>query len=364
MEIELITQPTGWSHDEWNELATAHPFLQWEWLGSWWNHYGKDGQLFVVAIKEGGKIVCLAPWYIEKTLRGRTIRFLGSGKVCTDHMSLMCRPEQAIEYAAAIAKFLLKNDQWDQLQLVGVDQDDPAITHLFNVLAQQGLSNSRKPGLPCYGISLPRSWDEYQSRRSKSGKHECRKIRKWIDAGKFTFFTPTSLEELEASWFEFVDMHQRRREAVGEQGCFNFHPFGEFLWEASTKLLESGHLQLTFVYQDGMPIAAQYALKSDDTLYFYQSGLNTDYMKYKPGQIVLLHTIADSIEKGRKYFDMMRGDEPYKMRWRGEEQATEEFRVAAPRLVPRIQLGVWQTKKAISQAVHSARDYSVNEGRG
>ncbi|MEM7313388.1 MAG: GNAT family N-acetyltransferase [Planctomycetota bacterium] len=360
MDIELISQPTGWSYDAWNALATAHPFLRWEWLGSWWNHYGVEKELFIVAIRENDEYVCFAPWFVENRIStGRTIQFLGNGKVCTDHMTLLCDPARAREFGRAIGEWLAQNQDWDHLELIGVDQNDPAISQLYATLNGNGLASDTKPGLACYGISLPCTWAEYQSRRSKSGKHECRKIRKWIDSGEFTFIVPKTQTELEEHWYDFVDMHQRRRQSFGEDGCFDFHPFGEFLWEASTKLIESGHLQLTMVYRSDTPIAAQYALKDPQSLYFYQSGLNVDELKFKPGQVVLMYTIADSIEKGRRFFDMMRGDESYKLRWRGEEQATVEYRVAATGLLPRMRFSVMQTGRKIIKTIRNARSAAL-----
>ncbi|MCA9215632.1 MAG: GNAT family N-acetyltransferase [Planctomycetales bacterium] len=352
MNVELIANANDVPQDDWNGFAISHPFQRWEWLGTWWKFYQGGNQLYVAAMRENDKYVCFAPWYLETgTCGSRTIKFLGSGKVCTDHQSLICDPSRAVEFGNRIAEWLVGRGDWDHFELIGVDKDDAAISSLHQSLADHGLLSVRKEGLPCYQISLPKSWSEYQSRRSKSGKRDCRKIRTWIDAGKFEFVVPKTIEELTDCWFDFVDMHQRRLESLGEKGCFAFHPFGEFLWEASTKLLESGHLILTMVYCEGTPIAAQYALRDDSAHYFYQSGLNIDWMDWKPGQVVLMRTIEDSIDSGLRCFDMMRGDESYKMRWRGELQATEEFYVSAARLIPQLQFRAWATGKSVANAL-------------
>ena len=84
----------------WNGLAHGVPFRRWEWLESWWNHYGPgptgDGrqqELFVLAVLGSDRsLVGLAPWYIERSAsRGRVVGFLGSGEVCSEYLSLLCR---------------------------------------------------------------------------------------------------------------------------------------------------------------------------------------------------------------------------------------------------------------------------------
>src|SRR5689334_24699022 len=99
----------------WNELAQGIPFRSWQWLGSWWRHYGPaEGQagcaneLFVPAIRDAaGTLVGLAPWYLQRrAARGNVVRFLGSGEVCTDYSTVLCRSGQEAEVAATLADWL------------------------------------------------------------------------------------------------------------------------------------------------------------------------------------------------------------------------------------------------------------------
>ena len=47
------------------------------------------------------KLIGVAPWYLDfNPIKGNVLRWLGSGEVCTDHLSLICRPEDAERVAA------------------------------------------------------------------------------------------------------------------------------------------------------------------------------------------------------------------------------------------------------------------------
>ena len=116
----------------WDSLSQGVPFRRWEWLESWWRNYGHDhGQprrnheLFVLAAVDADRsLLGIAPWYLERTAsQGRLVRFLGSGEVCSEYMSLMCRRGSEETFSAAIAEWLTSHatdardpDRWDALE--------------------------------------------------------------------------------------------------------------------------------------------------------------------------------------------------------------------------------------------------------
>src|SRR5688572_3943001 len=80
---------------EWNSLAHGVPFRTREWLHGWWRHYGHLGQLFTpVVFNEEGELIGALPLYLSRSARqGSVLRPLGSGEVCSDYLSLLCKPE-------------------------------------------------------------------------------------------------------------------------------------------------------------------------------------------------------------------------------------------------------------------------------
>lgn len=329
--------------NEWNGLAGSHPFLSWEWLGSWWNHYGLGHELYVLAVwDENRNLVGLTPWYMTRRgPGGRKIEFLGSGKVCTDHLSLLALPEARAEVVTAVADFLIaagqpdrgpeSADAWDHLELVGVDAHDVSIRELAMQLQHGGLRVELTASVPCYFLPLPSTWDEYCKRRSKTGRRKARRSIERILSGEFTVHQVESQAELVYVWPKFVDLHQRRRQSLGEKGCFDFPPFGDFLFEASRRLLAMNKLRILVIEKDGHPVDIEYLLDDGEVLYFYQSGLDPDFIHEEPGNVTLAFCIFETIHQGYRGFDMMRGDEAYKARWRAEPVETVEVRAVAQR---------------------------------
>ena len=125
MHVEQITtwdELAALEH-EWNALAGDMPFRSWDWLATWWKHYGgdvrsatakaSDRQLYVLAVfadsirrrmtNSGGSSASPRGISIGLASKATCLRWLGSGEVCTDHLSLICRPEDTETVADAIA---------------------------------------------------------------------------------------------------------------------------------------------------------------------------------------------------------------------------------------------------------------------
>jgi hypothetical protein len=80
--------------DAWDRLAGDITFRSWTWLSTWWRHYGADDsrqKLFVVTAQSGdGALLAALPCYLTSSvIQGHTLRLLGDGEVCSDHLGLL-----------------------------------------------------------------------------------------------------------------------------------------------------------------------------------------------------------------------------------------------------------------------------------
>src|SRR6476620_3242853 len=205
-----VKQITTWEdltalEHEWNAVAGGMPFRSWHWLATWWKHYGSsvqrdsergdaqpsDRQLYVLAvftdgeagsINKQGRFVGIAPWYLDRTrIKGNVLRWLGSGEVCTDHLSLICRPEDAPAVADAVADSLTTQfDDWDRIDLSAVDDNDVAISKLLSRFEERECLVSRQPADACWALDLPGTWDEYLASISKSHRKQVRQLERRV----------------------------------------------------------------------------------------------------------------------------------------------------------------------------------------
>jgi CelD/BcsL family acetyltransferase involved in cellulose biosynthesis len=340
---------------QWTCLARGVPFRSWQWLIAWWRHFGQRGELFVLSVRDPrGTLVGIAPWYMQRCgARGRVLRFLGSGEVCSDYLSILSTPEHEEAVTAAIAQWLsdaasphasngARNNNWDLLELTGLAACDCAAAKLVAHLVDHGNAVHRRNGMNCWRIELPETWDEYVAGLSKSHRKQVRRVeRRLLETGRAVLKTAANGRELQLGMKVLVDLHQRRRQSLGEPGCFSSPQFSEFLEEAAERMLDVGCVQLHWVELDGRPVAAEIHLTGGGVTYAYQAGVAPDVLDEEPGRIINIATLKKAIEDGQRGFDFLRGDEPYKAHWRAQPRPLIELRVVPRRAVPRIRHGVW-----------------------
>lgn len=338
--------------EDWNRLAAETPFCRHEWLAAWWRHYEQPGQeaFVLVVCDDDGAVAGLAPWYRrDAAFSGRTLAFLGSGEVCSDYVTVLAAAEQSERVAEALADWLFGEgrDEWDTIELDGIDQptveqETSAIAALLRKLRSRGCLVHQRQRIGAWRLELPGDWKTYASRLSKSRRGAVRTIeRRYFETGRAVVRAAESTSDVERGLAILHDLHQRRRESLGDAGCFASPRFAAFLTDAAGRFHALGHLRLQWIELDGRPVAAEFDLSSNDTVFHYQSGIDPDAMQDRPGWLMQISALKLAIEQEYRAFDFLRGDEPYKSWWRAERRPLVELRIVAPRFSARLRHGAW-----------------------
>lgn len=348
----------------WPPLARGVPFRSWEWLGAWWRHYGEPNftltdfprQLFALAVYDGGRLVGLAPWYTESHRgQGRVVRFLGSGDVCSDYLSVLCLPRYDDRVAASLADWLCDANhgrgEWDVLCLGGIDAADRVSVALIDELSRRQAAVDCRTGPNCWRVDLPTTWDEYLAAVSKSHRKQIRRFeRRLFATGRAVARWVENEDELERALEILARLHTRRRHALGDAGRFAEPRFAAFHRDVAGQLLARNQLRLTWIELDGQPVAAEYQLAGSDVIYAYQSGIEPTALDHEPGRLAMMATLRPAIAEGYRAFDLLRGDEAYKAHWRAQPRPSIEARVFSRRG------GAWLRQRARS-AGRQVRDW-------
>ncbi len=334
--------------DAWDRLAADFPFRSWAWLATWWRHYAAIGQLYVLGVFDDGQLVGIAPWYRTTTFQhGRTIRFLGDVEVCSEYGTILCQAGREHVVTDALADWLQRaegRDHWDVIELSASDPEDRVPAALGQQMAAGGCRLHTQAGQGCWRAALPSNWQDYLRSLSKDRRKKIRRLqRQYIDSGQAVWHTARTPQELAAAQAILIDLHQRRRNALGEPGCFASRRYRAFHEEVLPRLLGESRLGLRWVEFDGRPIAAEYQLLGKDVVYWYQGGIAPEDTDLSPGQISMVFGFRESIEKGYQVIDFLRGDEPYKQQWRAEFHPSVELRIVARRTTSQLRHGIWLT---------------------
>jgi CelD/BcsL family acetyltransferase involved in cellulose biosynthesis len=351
--------------DDWERLAAGVPFRSWTWLSCWWRHYGPQSpaeadrrRLAVLCVFDNdGRPVAIAPWYLEcSSLKGRILRALGSGEVCSDYLGLLCEPRACDAVAESLTEYLIEDSHQtgldalhcDLLDWTGIDAADREVAALERSLSQAGWGTHRRPGANCWRLKLPAAWEEYVAGLGKNLRRDVRRLeREFLQSGRAVLHVVERLADLSHAMGILVELHQRRQQMQGERGCFASRRFAAFYQECVPALFCRGQVQFCWLELDGRPVAAEYQLLGDGILYAYQAGVDPDMMQYQPGKLLNLAILQRAIARGYREFDFLRGDEPYKARFGAEARPSVAIRIVPPHVAARLRHGLWLAGKRV-----------------
>lgn len=346
---------------QWDRLAQGVPFRSWAWCSTWWKHYGDprspeqgERELYVLAaFDQTDQLVGLAPWYRRSSgSLGSTLQWLGTGEVCSDYLGLLCEADFVEPVARAMAAWLTDEagddqcphaaNRWDLLCLTQCDAHDTATRRLARELESRGCALHCRPTNRCWRIALPLDWARYEATLSKSHRKQIRRAdRNLLQSGRTALHCTSRLDDLPGALAILVDLHQRRRQALGQAGSFAAPRFAAFHRDVLAPMFRRGQCELHWLELDGKPIAAEYHLSGNGIVYAYQSGIAPEALRYEPGRLLSLAVLQRAIALGYRGFDLCRGDERYKAHWRAQPRESLDIRIAADRPAARLRLGLW-----------------------
>lgn len=349
MNFQIIDDYSGISslRDEWNRLAGDHPLLSWEWHSAWLKEMCRSGDRPCVIVERScGEVAMIAPMYFTRSRSGAgKLCLTGDGRTCTDYGQLICEPGQHGYAAAKLASWIGNADPEfppvDFVEFQGLAGNAATTAEIEREFSRIGLAESTQLE-NCWVVDLPSTWDELNASFSRKHRRKTKKaVQRLADCQIFdtrsTGFNPL--------WNTFVDLHQRRRKSLGEEGCFADQRFTRFLKQATNGLFRRGLAELFVVEYRTEPVAAALTLNSNSRTFMYQCGFDPNWSQLEPGYLMIVMALQRAISAGRQTFDFLRGDEPYKSRWQARPEPMSLLHVQIRDTLQTRISGVWQASK-------------------
>jgi len=291
----------------WNSI-----FILPGWLEAWWQAFGAGAQLHVRAVRQGEKIIGIAPLLLSD---GRA-SIIGSADVC-DYLDFVVAPGMERDFFSVLLDDLRRKDI-SHLDLRPLRPDSTVLTHLVSVAQNRGYEVICREEGVSVELDLPSTWEEYLATLTAKQRHEVRrKLRRLWEAGDVKHrCVEVSRSEVRGLTDTFLKLFSLSRE---DKANFMTPKMESFFRSLAEAMAEIGLLRFGIVELDTLPAAMTMGFDYNDSHYLYNSAYDPQYSSLSVGLLCKVLCIKESIEKGKKKWDFLRGDEIYKYHLGGRE---------------------------------------------
>lgn len=310
--------------EDWQELQKNSVsdclFLTWEWLYTWWKHLAEDLRLHILTLRENEQLIAIAPfarrssrW--QRLLPFPALEFLGTGSVGSDYLDVLLRRGHEKQALLALAEYLTHARL--MYELSSMEKNIAQGCKLAQEMNWRGWKSTQITTDICPYIDLTgHDWQSYLATLSAAHRYNLRRRSKNMQKRWETRFDLARDEQQRAEALQIlIALHGKRWRERGSPGAFHSRALVAFHEELTQLALQLGWLRLYILRLDGEPAAALYGFLYQKIFYFYQSGLNLDFLPHSVGLVTMGLVIENAIAEGAKSYDFLRGDESYKSLW-------------------------------------------------
>ncbi|MEE9365229.1 MAG: GNAT family N-acetyltransferase [Dehalococcoidales bacterium] len=309
---ESFERLTSYWNDPGFGLKWGSIFVLPAWLEVWWRTFEPKTELYLTVVRDSSDIIGIAPLH----LKGKEAHFVGNTDVC-DYQDFIIVPGRETEFFNVLLDDLAKKGI-QQLDLNPVRPDSSVIASLLDVVGKRGGSVICQEGDVTVEMDLPANWEKYLEGLDKKQRHEVRrKLRRLWGAGDVQYrcyeVGPQDVSELTDTFLRLFPLsREEKADFMTAQMEIFFRALAEAM--AGIKLLRYGILEV-----ESRPAAMIMGFEYNQAMYLYNSAYDPQYDSLSVGLLSKVLCIKESINRGRKKWDFLKGAEKYKYQLGGSE---------------------------------------------
>jgi CelD/BcsL family acetyltransferase involved in cellulose biosynthesis len=354
--------------DEWRSLyakSQCGPFLSWEWMATWFEHFCTGGTPFILKVVRENKVIAILPMVRDTAsflgVKTRRLFLAGDGAGGADHLDIICRPEDREDSFTAVFKFFSGIHCFDVIRLSNLASDSPAV-HL-----DAGYDGCHVDvATTCPQLDLSGSWESILAGTKRATNFK-RRLKQVENMAGFEYRSLTRPEEIRPAFERFLDLHQRRWESAGGSELSGHPRLVEFQRAVVRRMSEAGLVRFEELWLEGECRSSIYGLDNGLNFYYYSSGYDLNYANRSVGRVLLGLSVKNAVERGILLYDFLRGDESYKFDWANRSQAVINLTLSRKSMVVtasrRVEALMTRMKKAGKSALPASVTASLANRR-
>lgn len=279
------------------------------WLQAWWSTLGAPGSPYLLSVSDRDGVVGIAPLLVH----GDQARLMGDPDIC-DYVDFVVARGRGGEFCRILLEHL-RGEGIASLDADPVRGDSTVMTHLIRVAKELDYEVSAHPEEVSLEVELPATWNAFLGALSGKERHEVRrKLRRLEEAGPVSYRVVAARNEVGRNMEIFLTLFARNG---GDKAAFMTGRMASFFRALAGALAEQGILRLFFLDLEAIPAATVMCFDYNKKVYLYNNAYDDRFRALSVGLLSKVFSIRDSIERGRRTYDFLKGGEAYKYRLGG-----------------------------------------------
>jgi CelD/BcsL family acetyltransferase involved in cellulose biosynthesis len=292
----------------WRQLLTNCAnndiFITPQWQSAWWQVFGRDYELQLISVYDGQELVGIAP--LKR--REGVLSFNGSPDVC-DYMDFIAVKEKEDYVFSQLLEYLEKT-AWRSLELDSLLPGSLALRHFVPLAKQKGYRVEIKQTNVSPHLLLPQNWEDYLALLKTKDRHELRrKLRRLEQTQSVNYINIVEKDLLSLAMDNFFKLFQLSNT---EKANFMTDKKSAFFTTMVSSLAEQGNVRLSFLEINGVRTGTTLCFDYNNDISLYNSAYDPAYSSLSVSLLLKVFNIRDAVEHGKKRFDFLSGNEPYK----------------------------------------------------
>lgn len=325
-EIDVISTPEEWENlaGQWDDLLAnvdgATALQSYAFLRSWWNHFGGDKQLRIIAVTDGDDLLGIAPLQLARRRmyrkQYRVLEFLGMpDELDRPHFLVADGDSRTMRLLLSGVESMSRS--WDLLQLDELDTQGWQTNLLAEWAGSMKLGCRSEPLHPVPYLEKCGSWDDYVRGKSRRFGKRLRYAKRRLERDHAVTYRwshgPGVHAELLDEFFAIEKRSWKARQGYDVGSEASYRDFYRELLGKETSAMR-GHIIVQYI--DNVPSAATLGFSSDGTYHSLQIAHDSKFDRHSPGTLLEafeMQWFFDDEELHR--YELLGGDGSNKQRW-------------------------------------------------
>lgn len=346
MDIEIVKdiEKLRLYKDKWQEIlhdqSNENPFIELDWVISWWHYFGKHHELFVIVLKDSNTIIGFCPFMITKKWGYKELTFVG--KPHASYMDIIIRNKYKEKAILLVMDFLFQLPGKYLYNFFGLFEESTSHKVINHYLHERKIPFFTYTLSCCYQ-NINNDFSSYIKKHfsSKTLRTMRRKEKRLYNLGelKYEKLNPQDLEEV----FAIHDKRWQKKIGNSEFSKGKTKLFFGDLYKNTNNYSFSTTIDI--ISLNKKIIAFIYGFTCRGRYIFYRIAHDDDFYLFSPGELILREKIKECSKNDINIFDFGAGYEPYKGIWADNVANIKTIIFHNSKFIPRL---IYKKNKFIS----------------